>query len=223
VYIKHMFTGIIEEQGIIRNIEKRRTLWRLSIKTKLGKNLNSGDSIAIDGACLTVVERKSDLVTVEAIRQTLEITTLKDFKIGREVNVETSLTLSKPMSGHLVQGHIDSTGTVNAIKRNADYLILELEISPDVMNYVVPKGSIAVNGVSLTIAEVHDFSVTINIIPHTAEITNLGGLKTGNKVNIEFDIIGKYIYTFIQKLQKDSVGSDNNAKIIKFLLPYETS
>jgi len=218
-----MFTGIIEEKGTIKKIEKKKNLSRISIEAKLSGVLEIGDSIAVDGTCLTVVEKKSNVFIAEAIKQTLEITTLKEKQAREIVNLETSLTLNKLLSGHIVQGHIDTVGVLKAIKKGEQYLVHEYEAAKEFMKYAVAKGSIAINGVSLTIAEVQDNSFRVNIIPHTAEVTNLGSLRKGDRVNIEFDIIGKYIYNFIRKMQTDSQDIHKEEKIKDFLLRYKNS
>ena len=218
-----MFTGIIEEKGTIKNIDKKKNLSRISIEAKLSGVLQIGESIAVDGTCLTIVEKKSNVFIAEAIKQTMEITTLKEKQAGAIVNLETSLTLNKLLSGHIVQGHIDTVGVLKVIKKGEQYLVHEYESAKEFMKYAVAKGSIAINGVSLTIAGVQDNSFIVNIIPHTAEVTNLGSLRKGDRVNIEFDIIGKYIYNFIRKMQTDSQDIHKEEKIKDFLLRYKNS
>ncbi len=189
-----MFTGIIEEIGEIVAIQKMTNGVRISVSAKkVLDDLKVDDSISIDGACQTVTGIQDRGFTVEAVGETLEKTTLARFRTGRKVNLERALTLQTRLGGHLVQGHVNGTGTVNKwIPRGENYY-LEIELEPNLLHYCIAEGSIAVNGISLTIARLGSSSVGISIIPHTVKQTTLNHIKTGDPVNIETDVIAQYV------------------------------
>jgi riboflavin synthase len=212
-----MFTGIIEDKGIIILITKESDLMRISIKTSLSDKIQPSDSISVDGVCLTVVDKKKDSFTVEAIKKTFELTTLKNKKKGDIVNLETSLTLNKLLGGHIVLGHVDCEGKLIDIQSENQFIIHKYKIPVQYTKYIVPKGSIAINGTSLTISEIENNSFCVNIIPYTLSNTNLGSLKRNDYVNIEFDIIGKYIYNLITK-EKNGIMKEQLEEKIKLFL-----
>jgi len=216
-YNINMFTGIIEEKGKIIGIKKFPDKFEIKIQASLSKFLQRGSSVAVDGICLTAVDINDEDFLIEAVKSTVDLTTLKWAKIGQYVNLERSLTLQKELGGHLVLGHIDGIGRLINIKRNYSFIVHRYEIDSKGIKYLIPKGSICINGVSLTIADVKDNTFEINLIPFTLKNTNLGDLEKGSYVNIEFDIIGKYIYNFLQERKKESNKKIKESKLRFFL------
>lgn len=194
-----MFTGIIEATGKILNIEKEGGNIHYTLSSPFTDELKIDQSVAHNGCCLTVVEISDDQYKVTAIDETLEKTNLKYWEIGTEVNLERCMVMNGRIDGHIVQGHVDKTGEVIAIEnKNGSYLItFKYELQDDFIT--VPQGSITVNGISLTVAESGNETFSVAIIPYTWEFTNMKNIKIGDKVNLEFDIIGKYIAKFITR------------------------
>ncbi len=199
-----MFTGIIEEIGTITSIRKKGDGIVLSVKApKSSKELKIDSSIAISGVCETVVAKKGNVVDVVAVEETLKKTTLGNLKKNSKVNLELPIRFNARLGGHLVLGHVDSFGSVTAIEQRSTSWMFSIKIPKQFLKYVVPVGSIAVDGVSLTIAELEKDIVRISIIPHTMEHTIFGSYQPGTEVNLEFDIVGKYIerFTMLQDSQ----------------------
>lgn len=181
-----MFTGIVEETGIVKSFDGKKLVIECS---KVLENTQIGDSIAIDGCCQTVVSMTSNTFTADVSSETVSITTFKTFKTGKSVNLERALTPSTRIGGHFVQGHVDGT---------AKYLgNMTFELPNKLEKYVVYKGSITVNGVSLTVSKLENMKISVAVIPHTLQNTNLKELKTGDLVNIETDILGRYVEKFL--------------------------
>ncbi len=197
-----MFSGIVETIGIIRRIEEGEAVTRFTVTSRqITERLSIGDSVSTAGVCLTVVEISGDDFSVEAIPETLRLTSLGDLKEGDGVNLELSLTLMDGLGGHLVSGHVDGTG-VRLDGPTDDYQARPLEegevihwySAPEsLMRYLVPKGSITVEGVSLTVVDVAGKAFSVALIPHTLEETTLGRLQVGGRVNLEADMIAKYV------------------------------
>lgn len=191
-----MFTGIIEETGIIATLKKEKSNLHISIKSSFLKEIKVDQSIAHNGVCLTVFEKKKNYYTVTAIKETLEKTNLKFLKVGDLINLERCMKADARFDGHIVQGHVDCTATIDSIKEQDGSWIFKFNISnltSHTSNLIVEKGSICVNGVSLTVVECAKDSFSVAIIPYTFQYTNFYSLKAGDSVNIEFDIIGKYV------------------------------
>ena len=186
-----MFTGIVEELG--RVLDRRGA--RLVIAA--GKTLDStdlGSSVAINGVCLTVVERGSDALAFDMGPETLAVTTLGDLAVGDPVNLERSLRMGDFLGGHIVQGHVDGIGLVTAVERAADTSRIRVEWQdPRLAPYLIAKGSVAVDGVSLTVAALDEGAFEVMVIPHTLAVTTLGATRRGRRVNLEMDMIGKYV------------------------------
>lgn len=198
-----MFTGIIEDVGTVKHIEKKGAFAKITVESDLlPSNVKPGDSIAIDGACLTATAINGSTFTADVSGETLNVTTLGSFVTGSRVNVELALTLSKPLGGHMVTGHIDAIGTIKGIAGNGGNVELTISVPAGLMPQIVKKGSIAIDGISLTVADLGADFVRIAVIPHTLKNTNLLSKKEGSHVNIETDIIGKYVEKFFAK--KDS-------------------
>lgn len=200
-----MFTGIIEELGKVDAVQKVGGGVHVTIAAPASAaQLTVNDSVAVNGVCLTVI-RKSDVnFTVEAVEETLNKTTLGELRSGAMVNLELAMRLSERLGGHLVLGHVDGVGGVTAIERRESSWLFDVEIPEQFRRYVIPVGSIAIDGVSLTVAELHDRLVRISIIPHTFVHTTFQFLKIGSRVNVEFDIIGKYIERLMMVEQRPS-------------------
>lgn len=193
-----MFTGIIEEIGEIRAIEQMADGQRMRILAqKVLGDLKVDDSIAIDGVCQTVVKRDSDSFWVEAVGETLQKTTFPEYRTGRRVNLERALTLQTRLGGHLVQGHVNGTATIRQFHPRGENYYLEILLPPELNRYCIPEGSIAVDGISLTIAAIQNSGIGINIIPHTIRSTTLQHRKSGDRVNIETDFLARIIEKLI--------------------------
>ncbi len=191
-----MFTGIVEGIGIIKKFEKK-TNSRSAAKMKvdlgnLAKGLKAGHSVAINGVCLTVTRISKSEAEFEMIGETIKKTDLGKLESGDKVNIERSLKVGDRMEGHFVLGHIDGTGKIINIKKFPKEIKLWIELPNNLTKYVVKKGSIAIDGISLTLVDIIKNKISVCIIPHTMEITNLNSKKIGDKVNIETDILGKY-------------------------------
>ncbi|MCI1964624.1 MAG: riboflavin synthase [Oscillospiraceae bacterium] len=189
-----MFTGIVEETGTVRSIKKGVHSAVVTIGASVVlNNLKQGDSVAVNGVCLTVVALSEGSFSADVMHETLERSNLWELKAGSQVNLERAMPLNGRFGGHIVAGHIDGTGVIRGIKTDANAVWFTIHASPGIMRYVIEKGSLAVDGISLTVADVsqHDFSVSV--IPHTAQNTTLGGKRVGDTVNLENDCIGKYV------------------------------
>ena len=194
-----MFTGIVEEIGRVASLTPRNLT--ISAK-KVLQGLEIGASISVNGTCLTVTRFDAASFTVDIMEETLKRTSLGGLKRGDRVNLEGALTLSRGFGGHLVQGHVDATGSVKSVTEKADSRLIRIEAPPQVMRYVVEKGFIAVDGISLTVVERDDKAFSVSIVGFTRENTTLGGVKAGDAVNLEADIIGKYVEQFIKGKQE---------------------
>lgn len=193
-----MFTGIIEEIGIIKELSKGDKNAFIVVECKkVLEDTKIGDSIAIDGVCQTVTELTSSTFSAQISTETLSVTTFSRLKTGTKVNLERALTLSGRLGGHIVSGHIDGLAKINDIKKFGDFYNLKFATDAELSKYIAKKGSVAINGVSLTIADVFSKEFLIAVIPHTFENTNLNMLKIGDFVNIEVDILAKYVEKFL--------------------------
>lgn len=189
-----MFTGIIKELGRVRNISGLGKLYKLEVAAKdIIDGAVIGDSIALNGVCLTLTEKNQDALSFDVMGETMKRTNLSKLRYGDQVNLEDSLKAGGSLCGHFVSGHIDCVGRIKDIKRASDDVSIEVIFPERYGGLVVEKGSIALDGVSLTIGKAGKNSVIVYIIPHTLKVTALGLKKTGDDVNIEFDIIGKYV------------------------------
>ncbi len=189
-----MFTGIIEEMGVVKEVGK--TLQGSSV-TILAKTvldgLKVGDSVTVNGVCLTVVGCDGVAMKADISPETLKVTTLGTLKAGDPVNLERAMRLGDRLGGHLVTGHVDGAGTIRSRIQDADAIQIMIEASREILRYCVPKGSITVDGISLTINEVTDRWFRVTIIPHTAKVTTLGVKQVGDTVNLETDLVGRYV------------------------------
>ena len=190
-----MFTGIVQELGRVRRIERHATGMRIEFEaTEVLADAAAGDSIAVDGCCLTVVDRGTNWWAADAVYETLRRTSLGNLRVGDPVNLERPLRMGGRLDGHLVQGHVDAIGRTLSYLRNADgSLLTRIGAPTELLRFMVEKGSIAVDGVSLTIVGVDDDSFTVALIPHTQAVTTLGHKPLGAPVNLEVDMVAKYI------------------------------
>jgi riboflavin synthase len=201
-----MFTGIIEDIGTIVAIGKASGKWEFSIRTVLvEQDVREGDSIAIDGVCLTVTKFDSTTFCADASLETLDLTTLKEKKSGSKVNIERAIKSDGRFGGHFVMGHVDGVGTIANNRREGDSTRLEVEVPADISRYIVRKGSVAIDGISLTVNEQHGNMFTVNIIPYTASKTTIGAKNLRDKVNIETDIVGRYVESFMSRGRSEGV------------------
>jgi len=191
-----MFTGIIESIAKVEDIKNDKGNLQITYKSSIAKELKVDQSVCHDGACLTIIETNGDHYTVDAIAETISRTNLEDLKIGDGVNIERSMAVNSRFDGHIVQGHIDEVGVCKSISETRGSWVFEFEHSGK--NITVEKGSITVNGVSLTIVKSQETLLSVAIIPYTYNNTNFCELKVGSKVNLEFDILGKYISKLIK-------------------------
>lgn len=193
-----MFTGIIEEVGEIAQAQRRGTAVFFGVRASFAKELKEGESVCVNGACLTVVAIQPPLFWVEAVEETLARTNLGFLKPGDRVNLERALPASGRFGGHFVQGHVDGTGVIAQIIPRLHSKVMKVHSPTELMPYIVPKGSIAVDGVSLTIVDVGQNWFTVSLIPFTLKHTTLGLRKVGDVVNLEVDILAKYVRHMLQ-------------------------
>lgn len=189
-----MFTGIIEELGAISNLQKHAGGARIKISAKVvTENTRTGDSIAVNGVCLTALDVKADGFSADVSNETLTRTTLGKLNTGARVNLERAATVSTRLGGHIVQGHVDARGRLLEAVRTGGFWTIRVSFPKEIGQYLVYKGSISVEGISLTIAALAEDSFSIAVIPKTWELTNLSALKSGDEVNLEADVIAKYV------------------------------
>jgi riboflavin synthase len=207
-----MFTGIIQEIGTVHRIVKNRGQEFTVICNKILGNIHYGDSISVNGTCQTVTSFDSSSFTFFSMAETLEITNLSQLKVGSKVNLESSLTLNSLLGGHLIMGHIDGIGEVASVEENPNSTLYRISIGEELTPYIVKKGSIAIDGVSLTVYDIQDNIVTVAIIPTTGKDTTISQRKTGDKVNIETDLLAKYVEKLLLSRNKDWEKLSNNIK-----------
>ena len=201
-----MFTGLIESVGTITGIRPVERGYDLDIDTGFALSEDDlGDSIAVDGVCLTVTKMKGAVFTATASAETISRSTLGRLRPGAQVNIERALTLSARLGGHLVLGHVDTVGVVASIRTVGESIQLKIQFEQAFSRYIIEKGSIAVSGVSLTINRIYPDAFEVNIIPYTANTVSLTLKKPGDRVNLEFDVIGKYVEKLLQR--------DNNTSL----------
>lgn len=207
-----MFTGLIKDIGTIVHTNPQGKGLRLGVQTSHPdfKVLNIDESIAINGACQTVVKTSPYRFEVDTVEETIKKTTLGKLKIGDKVNLERALQLSDRLGGHLVQGHVDTVGRVEALQKQSDSWLFQISFPDEFQPYIIPVGSIAIDGISLTVAEVFDHAFRVAIIPYTFEHTTLVNKNEGDFVNLEFDLIGKYIAKQMAYGRSTDTGAPKN-------------
>jgi riboflavin synthase len=193
-----MFTGLIADIGEVTALDEGEEGATLEIGTRLAGELGNGDSIAVNGVCLTAKEVRRGSFAAQAMHETLERSTLRALQVGARVNLELPLRAADRLGGHVVQGHVDGTGTVGEVREQGFARVLRIESEPSLGRYCVEKGSIAVNGVSLTVSALYDDGFEVSLIPETLERTNLGGVVIGDMVNLEVDVLAKHVERLLE-------------------------
>lgn len=194
-----MFTGLIEEVGEITSVTRKGNSAQITVKAlEILKDTKIGDSISTNGVCLTVTEKTSKTFTVDVMPETMNRSNLKNLKYGSKVNLERALRVGDRLDGHMVSGHVDGLGKVSNYLKEDNAVWISIEADNRLLKYIVEKGSIAIDGTSLTVAYVDDRSFKVSIIPHTADATTLLDKKIGDEVNLECDMVGKYIEKFMK-------------------------
>ena len=194
-----MFTGLIEEVGEITSVTRKGNSAQITVKAgKILKDTKIGDSISTNGVCLTVTEKTSNTFTVDVMPETMNRSNLKNFKYGSKVNLERALRVGDRLDGHMVSGHVDGLGKIANYLKEDNAVWITVEADKSLLKYIIEKGSIAIDGTSLTVAYVDDRSFKVSIIPHTGEATTLLDKKIGDEVNLECDMVGKYIEKFMK-------------------------
>jgi riboflavin synthase len=188
-----VFTGLVTATGTVRALERHGEGVRLRIRTELARELAPGDSIAVNGVCLTAVEPDGDGFAADVMPETLARSSLGPLATGDEVNLELPLRVGDRLGGHVVQGHVDGTGTVRSVRANGFARVVRVGAAQELLRYVVEKGSIAIDGVSLTIVEVDGDGFSVSLVPETLERTTLGDAEPGRTVNLEVDVLAKYV------------------------------
>lgn len=204
-----MFTGLVAELGKVQNLSRQGNSYHLTVNAvKVMNNLKIGDSVAVNGACLTVVNLTESSFTADVMPETVRLTNIGGLRSGDKVNLERTLRLVDGLDGHIVSGHIEGLGTIISKTPEEIAIIVKIQAEPALLKYVIKKGSIAIDGISLTVINVDKNSFSVSLIPHTAKETTLGFKNAGDKVNLETDIIGKYVERMLMFNEKKSVAKD---------------
>ncbi|MDO8536512.1 MAG: riboflavin synthase [Candidatus Omnitrophota bacterium] len=193
-----MFTGIVKELGKVRGISGLGSVYKISVEAmNIASGVNIGDSVAVNGVCLTLTGKDKSVLDFDVMGETFKRTNISKLKIGESVNLEGALRVGEQLGGHFVSGHIDCVGRIKNVLRSGDNYSIEVVFPQEYNKLVVEKGSIALDGISLTVGMAGKTGATVHIIPHTLKTTTLGSKRPGDEVNIEFDVIGKYIVGFV--------------------------
>ncbi len=196
-----MFTGIVETVGIIDAVEPGSDLTRLVVDAEsIADGVEPGDSVAVNGGCLTVTSIRDGSLSFEAVRETMERTSLGDLKVGARVNLERAMRAGDRLDGHIVQGHVDGVGTVRQMLQEGNDVRLQIDCDPELADCVVEKGSIAVDGVSLTVSALLPSGFEVVLIPHTLGVTTLRDCQPHDRVNLEADVLGKYLKRYLERM-----------------------
>jgi riboflavin synthase len=198
-----MFTGLIREVGTVERVDRDDAGARLRVGAELAQRLSPGDSVAVAGVCVTVAERNDGAFEADAINQTLSLTTLGGLREGDRVNLEPALRAGDLLGGHLVQGHVDGVARVSEVREDGRSRRLRIELPGELARYVVPRGSIALDGVSLTVAGSGDERAEVALIPETLARTTLGALRKGDQVNVEVDLVARHLERLVQGFMAD--------------------
>ena len=189
-----MFTGLVAELGTVQRLARQGSSYHLTVGAKkVLENLKIGDSVAVNGACLTVVRMDDSGFTADVMPETVRLTNIGSLQPGSKVNLERTLRLCDGLDGHIVSGHVEGLGTISEQRPEGIAVVVTIATPPELLTYIIKKGSIAIDGISLTVTEVTDTSFSVSLIPHTAKETTLGFKKVGDSVNLETDILGKYV------------------------------
>ena len=213
-----MFTGLVEELGKIKSITKGTKSARLTIEGQVVlQDVKLGDSIAVNGTCLTVVEYTQRSFTADVMPETVRSTVLAELKPGDVVNLERTLRLGDRLGGHIVSGHVDGVGVIRSKERSDNAIVVTIEAPPEVMRYIIAKGSIAIDGTSLTIVDYGTDWFSVSLIPHTASLTTVGLKEIGSKVNLEADVLGKYVAKLLGLQNGDEKKQASSGLTMEFL------
>jgi riboflavin synthase len=193
-----VFTGLIEDLGSVAALERDEQGARIEIRSRLAGGLRQGDSIAVNGVCLTALEVRAESFQAQAMNETLARSSLGQLQAGSPVNLELAMRAQDRLGGHVVQGHVDGTGRVRALREEGFARVLEIELEDSLARYLVEKGSVAVDGVSLTVSALDEHGFCVSLIPETLQRTNLGELREGALVNIEVDILAKHVERLLE-------------------------
>ena len=205
-----MFTGLVAELGIVKTLKKEKDSYHLTLSSKkILPLLKIGESVAVNGSCLTVVALSDNAFTVDVMPETVRFTAIETFKTGEKVNLERTLRLSDGLDGHLVSGHVEGVGTISKITAEGLAKLVTITAPQPLLQYILPKGSIAIDGISLTVTTVTNLGFSVSLIPHTVSETTLGFKKTGDKVNLETDMIGKYVERMLNYRNGSSLNKKN--------------
>jgi len=203
-----MFTGIVQELGYVVSLSGSSEGAKLTVASKTVSRLAKvGDSVAVNGVCLTVVTAKNNQLAFDLSKKTLKVTSLGELKTGAGVNLEPALKVGDPLGGHFVLGHVDEVGKIKKIVPYGENWLYEIEVSDNVLRQTIPRGSITVDGISLTVTKLLKNAFQVVIIPHTAKVTNLSEKKVGSSVNIEIDMIGKYLVKITKQLKEGGTSA----------------
>jgi riboflavin synthase len=216
--VNQLFTGIVEEMGQIKKIQHGTDSARLTVEGKvvLG-DVKLGDSIAVNGICFTVVSYNERFFDVDVMAETLRKTNLNELKPGDRVNLERALRVGDRLGGHIVSGHIDGIGVIERQQREDIAILTTIKAPPEVMKYVIKKGSVTIDGISLTVVDCTYHNFQVSLIPHTAKLTTLGYKKAGDQVNLESDIIGKYVERLLGFKTDDKSGASKGGLSLEYL------
>lgn len=205
-----MFTGIIEERGILQEIQRSVNCAKITIQAKkVLEEIQLGDSIAVNGICLTVTSFTKDVFIADVMPETWRRCSISQLSKGQLVNLERAMPMNGRFGGHIVSGHIDGIGKIQGMKREENAVLYEILAEEKILRYVIEKGSIAIDGISLTVTNVTDKSFSVSVIPHTVQNTNLKERKKGEFVNLEADCIGKYVSKFLDVTKKEETITEN--------------
>lgn len=204
-----MFTGLVAELGTVQRLARQGNSYHLTVGAKkVLENLKIGDSVAVNGACLTVVRMDDSGFTADVMPETVRLTNIGSLQPGSKVNLERTLRLCDGLDGHIVSGHVEGLGTIYEQRPEGIAVVVTISTPPELLKYIIKKGSIAIDGISLTVTEVTDTSFSVSLIPHTAKETTLGLKKVGDSVNLETDILGKYVERMLTWNQKQEGKTD---------------
>ncbi len=204
-----MFTGIIEDIGTLTSIDKMSGRWVFSVRTAIpASGIAEGDSIAVDGVCLTVIDRGDQIFRADASLETLSVTTLGSKAVNDRLNLERAMRSDSRFGGHMVMGHVDGVGRIDAITKAGDSKAYRIAVSRELARYVVRKGSVSLDGISLTVNDQRDTTFTVNIIPYTAAHTTIGLKVPGDTINVETDILGRYVEKFLTAERGSGIDLD---------------
>lgn len=211
-----MFTGLVEELGKVKAIVRGPRSVRLTVTARnVLADVKIGDSIAVNGTCLTVVDYSDNWFTADVMPETVERTVLAKFRLGDTVNLERTLAIGDRFGGHIVSGHIDGVGIIRDMQKDDNAVVIRIEAGPEVMRYIIKKGSIAVDGISLTVVNYGNDWFTVSLIPHTASMTTLGIKSAGSLVNLETDVVGKYVEKLLGLAAQPQQTSKINADFLR--------